>query len=131
MAVSYVATEAGTTETMPTTDDDWAGLRKRADVLVKASATLMLPVLKIADAPAGKTPNYQYTPAEIEQLRSQNQNAWREYAVRLQNTTQQLIGTIERRDLNGFTELGVPLNQACEGCHSQFWYRPQQFRRPQ
>jgi hypothetical protein len=121
-AVSYVATEAGTTETEPRTDADWAALRKHADVLVRAGSLLILPTLKIAKDQA-RTPAYQYTPVEIEQLRQQGLSSWREYSQRLQTTTQKLIGAIEKHDLPAYIELGAPINQACEGCHAQFWYR--------
>lgn len=122
-AVSYVATETGVTETEPKTEADWMALRKQADTLAKAGAMLILPTLKIANDKS-RTPAYQYTPAEIEQLRQQEMPAWREYSQRLQTTTQQLIGAIDKRDLASYIELGAPINQACEGCHGQFWYKP-------
>ena len=122
-AVSYVATEAGVTETEPKTDADWVALRKHSDALAKAGNMLILPVLKIADSQA-RTPAYQYTPREIEQLRQSNLSSWREYSQRLQTTTQQLTGAIDKQDLAAYIELGAQLNQACEGCHGQFWYKP-------
>ena len=122
-AVSYVATEAGVTETEPKSEADWAALRKPADTLAKAGVMLSLPTLKIANDKS-RTPAYQYTPAEIEQLRQQEMSAWRDYSQRLQATTQQLISAIDKRDLAAFIEQGAQINQACEGCHGQFWYKP-------
>lgn len=122
-AVSYTATAEGVTETMPETEDDWNVLRARADELMRAGAMLMLPGLKV-DELSAIPPNYQYTPAEIERLIQQDPGVWRNYAERMQTTVLQLIGAIEKRDLTTFMELSPPINQACEGCHSQYWYRP-------
>lgn len=123
-AVSYTVTEQGATDTKPTSEADWIALREKADALLKGAATLMLPALKITSDAAVKTPAYQYTPTEIEQLRRENADIWREYVQRLQATTQALIKDIENRDVEAYTEHGSPINQACEGCHADFWYRP-------
>ena len=117
-AVSYSVTEKGETNTEPTTDADWAALRNKA-------AAVTLPALKIAHDGEDKTPAYQYSAAEIEQLRKQNIDLWRENAQHMQTTTQRLIDDIEKHDLDAYLEDGVLLNQACEACHAEFWYRPQ------
>lgn len=122
-AVSYVATVDGVTETRPETEEDWNALRGQADALIKAGAMLMLPGLKVNDLSAVPPP-YQFTPAEIERLVQQDPGAWRNYAERMQTAVLQLMDAIDRRDLTAYTELGPPINQACEGCHAQYWYRP-------
>jgi hypothetical protein len=126
-AVSYTVNEKGTTDTKPTTAADWAALRMNADALKKAAATLLLPALKIANDQQD-APTYQYTPAEIDLLRQMNPDPWRRYADRLLSTTLQVIADIEKQDVDAYVEDGAPINQTCEGCHSQFWYRRQQRR---
>lgn len=123
-AVSYTVTEQGVTDTKPATQADWDALHVNADTLLKAAGTLILPALKLEDDPQQKTPDYQYSAAEIQTLRQQNPEGWREYAQRLQATTRQLIIDIEKQDVEAYTEHGSPINQACEGCHAEFWYRP-------
>ncbi len=124
-AVSYTVTAEGTTETAPTTDADWQALRTEAESLLRAATLLMLPTLTVGDMQAAADrPGFQYTPAEIERLRVQQTDAWRSYAQQLQTTTLQVLKTIEQRDVNAYVEAGPPINQACEGCHGQFWYRP-------
>jgi Zn-dependent protease with chaperone function len=108
---------------MPETEEDWNALRARADELIKAGALLMLPGLKVNDLSV-VPPDFQYSPAEIEQLVQQDPGLWRNYAERMQTTVLQLMEAIDRRDLVAYTELGPPINQACEGCHGQYWYRP-------
>jgi hypothetical protein len=122
-AVSYTATAEGVAETMPETEEDWNLLRARADELIKAGVLLMLPGLKVNDLSV-VPPAYQYTPSEIERLIQQDPGGWRNYAERMQTTVLQLMGAIERRDVTALMELGPPVNQACEGCHGQYWYRP-------
>lgn len=122
-AVSYTATAEGITETMPETEDDWNTLRARADELIKAGVLLMLPGLKVNDLSV-VPPGFQYTPAEIERLIQQDPAPWRNYAERMQTAVLQLAGAIQQRDVTALMELGPPINQACEGCHGQYWYRP-------
>jgi len=121
-AVSYVATAEGVTETMPETEEDWIALREKADSLIKAGTMLILPGVKIGDASA-ETPPYQYTPVEIERLIQQDPGEWRNYADRMQTSVLRLMDAIDRRDLAAYTDLGPPINQACQGCHAQYWYR--------
>lgn len=127
-AVSYVVTAEGTEETSPQTDEDWARLRLRADALMQASMTLQLPGLRMhADANAPR-PDFQFTPREIEAAVADNPFPWRGYAQDMQMTTLQILGAIERRDLMEYSSLGVTLNDACDGCHGEYWYRPQPMR---
>lgn len=122
-AVSFVVTEQGTQETMPTTDEDWNGLRDHADVLMQASATLQLPNLRVI-TDAIVTPDFQLTPEEIEQARMSDPAPWRSFVEEMRTSTLKILGAIERRDLVEYTQLGATLNEACEGCHARYWYRP-------
>jgi hypothetical protein len=122
-AVSYVATAEGTQETMPTTDADWQRLQQQVDSLLKAGFALTLPNLT-AEANASATPAYQYATADIAALVATMPTAWRNYSERMQAVSLQIADSIKRRDVQTFTELGATLNQACEGCHAEYWYRP-------
>lgn len=123
-AVSYVVSETGTQETSPQSNADWNALRDSADVLMKTALTLQLPGLRIHADPDAERPDFQFSPEEIEARLSANPAPWRSYAQHMQTTTLQILGAIERRDLIEYTTMGVTLNEACEGCHAEYWYRP-------
>lgn len=122
-AVSYVITEEGVTETLPENDADWAALRANADALVEAGELLKQPGLRV-DAPGAVYPDFQFSPEEIEQLIALEPEAWASYAEDMQRLTLQTSMAIDLQDLNGLTDFGARINQACEGCHAVFWYRP-------
>ena len=124
-AVSYIATAEGVTETIPESDADWSRLRDSANALIDAGAQLMdtnREVLTSAFDPA--TANFQLTPDEIKQMLSDDPAPWLSYAEQLQDTTRMTLQAIELRDVMGLQEFGAEINEACEGCHASYWYRP-------
>lgn len=124
-AVSYVATAEGVTESQPETDADWAALRDSANALIAAGDELLntnREILTSAFDPS--TARYQFTPDEIKQLLAEDPEPWRAYVQELQDTTRMTLQAIERRDLMGLVEFGAEINEACEGCHATYWYRP-------
>jgi len=131
-AVSYVATEDGVTETAPQTDDDWAQLRDTANALIAAGDELMntnREILTSAFDPA--TASFQFTPDEIRQMLAEDPEPWRNYLRQMQESTRMTLQAIEFRDLMGLVEFGAQINEACEGCHAAYWYRPADMMAPQ
>lgn len=125
-AVRYVVNEEGVQEdVVPQTDEDWDRLRTSALVLVEAGNVLLLPGRVMdEEAPGPDYPAYQYTPVEMEALMETQAEAWRAYLQEMQFSTKATLETIENRDILGLMETGARINNACQGCHAQFWYRP-------
>ena len=124
-AVSYTVTAEGTTENFPDTDQEWNALLEATMAIRNGGEALMdqnRPVDPGYDENAW--PDWQYTPVEIEFMRLENLDEWRLFLVNMQSTLNSIIDTINRRDVSGYTELGVTLNQACQSCHGAFWYKP-------
>jgi len=42
----------------------------------------------------------------------------------MQFFTRTTLETIEEKDLLGLMETSAAINNACQGCHAEFWYRP-------
>jgi hypothetical protein len=122
--VSYVETEQGAVETIPQTQEDWDQLRTNAMALIEASNALMLPGRSIDTSENVVTPDFQYTPNEIEQLLAEDPDTWIINLQNLQDYTLQTLETINRKDILGFTERGALINEACQSCHAQYWYKP-------
>lgn len=127
-AFSFTITAEGEQETRPNSDEDWQRLRDQADAIMRAGLTLKLPTITVDDGSAPPAADFQYSHDEVAKLIAADPSVWRNYAERMQSLTLKIIGSIDKRDAKTFTELGVELNQTCEGCHVQFWYRPLRMR---
>lgn len=123
-AVSYVVTEDGVEESYPQTDEDWLALRYNAVAVIEGANSLMIPGREVA--PPGATtdfPEYEYLPEEVAQRLEEDSESWVAYAQSFQQIALQMLDAVEDRSIINLTEIGGVLDQACEGCHSQYWYR--------
>jgi hypothetical protein len=124
-AVSYTVTAEGATENLPDTDEEWASLMELTVGLRIGGEALMDPLRPVTIGIEESTwPDWQYTPTEIAELRESNIDEWRLSLVNMQSTLNSIVDSINRRDVAAYTQLGVTLNQACQGCHGTFWYKP-------
>jgi hypothetical protein len=122
--VSYVQTEQGVVETIPQTQEDWDALRANAIALIEGSNALMLPGRRINSSATVTTPDFQFTPQEIEQLLIDDPDNWIINLQTMQDSVLQTLEMIDRKDILGFTERGAIINESCETCHAQYWYKP-------
>jgi len=115
----------GPVETKPTTDRDWAELRRQVMLLAEASnllavpnRTVLLPGQKLAN-PAGPG---DLTPELSEAKIKAEWPTFLAYAQTLQNASLATLKAVDARDLDAFTEAGGAIDEACEQCHKRFWY---------
>ena len=125
-AVRYTVTEAGVVEDVtPTSDDDWNRLRDSALRLIEGANALLLPGRPIDLLPLAQDyPDWQYPPEEIQAMVAANPRGWLNYIQQMQQSTRSTLETIERKDVQGLMDVGGQINNACQGCHAEFWYRP-------
>jgi len=130
-AVSYVVTAEGTEETLPTTDADWAGLRSSALTLLEVGNTLMISGRKVgAENTSGTLSEFQLTTEEIAQLIRSEPELWISNVQNFQATVADTLSAIDNKDIFAYGETGASINNACDQCHADFWYR-QPTSRPQ
>lgn len=124
-AVRYVVTEDGVAEDVaPETDADWERLRISAITLIEAGNALMLPGRMMDMTPVGADyPDFQYRPEEIQAMLENDPDTWRYYIQAMQFSTKATLEAIEKHDLLGLIDLGARINNSCQGCHAEFWYR--------
>jgi hypothetical protein len=123
--VSYVRTEQGVVETIPQTQGDWDALRANAIALIEGSNALMLPGRRMdVSTMVEAAPDFQFTPQEIEQLRIDDPDSWVINLQAMQDAVLQTLEKIDRKDILGFTERAAVINESCETCHAQYWYKP-------
>ncbi len=126
-AVGVNVTAQGLIETKPETDDDWAKLRGAAITLAEITNALVVPGRHAA--PLGtesENPDVELQPAEIEALIMQQHPSWVAHATALHATAMQALAAVDARDTDKITEVGGAIDEACEGCHLQFWYPNQE-----
>ncbi len=125
-AVGVDVTAQGQIEKKPETDGQWAALRAAAITLAEATNALVVPGRRAA--PPGTesaNPDSELAPAEIEALLAKDRPAWVAHAAVLHATALQAIGAVDARNLDAISEVGGAIDEACEGCHQQFWYPEQ------
>lgn len=126
-AVAVNVTANGIEETKPETDEDWARLRWAAVELEEAANLIVIPG-RAVDAPGAESeaPDVELAPAEIQALIESNRAAFVSHAHALQATAIQALKAVDARDIDGISEVGGAIDEACESCHTQFWYPEQE-----
>jgi hypothetical protein len=125
-AVRFENTEDGAKEYRPETDEDWAALRRAAVAIIEGGNSLMIPGRHVA-APGATTefPQYEYMPDEVQAKLDENRAAFDGFAQGLQAAAVEILGAIDARNVELLSEKGGALDEACESCHIQYWYRPE------
>jgi hypothetical protein len=116
-------TAQGTIEKKPQNDEEWAALRAQAVTLAEATNLLVIPGRRAA--PPGtksENPDSELEPAQIEALLKKDRPSWIAHTQVLHVTAMQAIGAIDARNIDQISEVGGAIDEACEGCHLQFWY---------
>jgi hypothetical protein len=123
-AVKFEMDENGSRELRPESDEDWAALRQHAVFVIEGGNALMIPGRRVA--PPGATtefPAYEYQPDEVDAILRQDWQSWQGFAQGLQASAFDMLRAIDARDADLLSEYGAALDEACESCHSRYWYR--------
>ena len=122
-AVVTDATETGTVEIRPETNDDWAELRRHALTLAEAANLLALQGRQIAALESrSQLPGIDLHPDAIQELVADNWEDWVDLTHDLHDTSVSILDAIESRDINALLVTGTELDLACENCHARYWY---------
>jgi hypothetical protein len=123
-SVRFEMDETGSHEVVPATDEEWEVLRKHAISIIEGANALMIPGRHVA-APGATTefPAYEYLPEEVEQKLAEDRVAWIVFAQGLQTSALSVMDAIAARDITMLSDSGGLMDQACENCRSQYWYR--------
>jgi len=123
-SVRVVSDSTGITEYVPESDEDWAALRHDAISIIEGSNALMMPGRRVAPPGAeGEFPEYEFTPEEVEAILANDRASWIGFASQLQDSALEILDAVNNRDTEKLAEWGAYLDEACEACHSVYWYR--------
>jgi hypothetical protein len=101
-SVGSVATDKGTEERHPKTDEEWASFRNAAAVLVESGNLLML------------------------DGRAVDQDQWMATARGMADAAATVLQAAEAKDVEAYFDAGGALYEACTACHSKYLIAPPQ-----
>jgi cytochrome c556 len=124
-AVGTEVSAKGLVEKAPKTDDDWAKVRIGAVVLAESANLLKIPR---PFAPSGDLNNSggpnapELSPVEIQAKVDADKRLWNHHAEHLRAVATEIIDIARRKDTATLLDAGGRLDEACEGCHLEYWY---------
>jgi hypothetical protein len=121
-AVSITVTAKGREEKYPRTDEEWKELRRRAIQLMEGANLLLVPGRHVARPGEQVDPRVALPPVQIEALINQDRAAFTKMAYDLYDSALPVLQAIEAKDKDKLLEVSDGIDQACEHCHSKYWY---------
>ena len=115
----------GTIETVPRTDKDWERIRIGAVTIAEGVYLLKIPR---PFAPPGDENNSggpeatELSPAQIKAKLQADPVLWNAKIEALRNVGLQVMEIVKQKNVKELWDAGDNLDQACEGCHLQYWY---------
>ena len=123
-SVATISTRTGVEERHPRTDAEWKAVRRKALLLVEGANLLVVEGRPVAH-PGQKleeTGEGDLTPEQAQLEIDKDRASFVSFAGALQTASRKMLGAIDKRDTEMFLEAGGELDEACEACHTRFWY---------
>jgi hypothetical protein len=124
-AVKVEIGKSGTIETVPRTEKDWEKIRIGAVTIAEGVYLLKIPR---PFTPPGDENNStgehptELSPAQIKAKLEADPVLWNAKIEALRNVGLEVMEIVKKKDVNELWDAGGNLDQACEGCHIQYWY---------
>ena len=116
-------TKAGLEERAPKSDEEWLVLRNHALQLIEASNLLQMPGRAMArPGEQSSFPGIELGPDEIQALVDKDRMGWVTRAKQLHTAVMPTLDAINAKDADKLAASGEAIDEACENCHSQYWY---------
>jgi hypothetical protein len=129
-SVGRVSDASGTRDLEPTSEEEWAAVRRHAVSLMESTNLMLIPgrhvaregqeTLKADDAEPGS----ELPPSKIEKAINDNWAAWTALTQNLHGAAVLMLDAVDKRDVARLESIGSDLDGVCESCHLTFWYPP-------
>ena len=107
----------------PKTDADWAAVRQRALLLAEAGNLLMVPGRHVASPKdKSKNPGSELEPAQMDALVAKSPAVFAQKARGNQSRGLIALKAIDAKNVEGLSDAGGDIDEACESCHLVYWY---------
>ena len=124
-AVGTEITPKGVVEITPTTDADWEKIQIGAVTLAEGISLLKVrrPFTPVGDNNNSSGPDApELSPIQITAKLEADPVLWNAKIEALRNVALEVMDLVKRKDANGLLAAGGDLDEACEGCHVEYWY---------
>ena len=124
-SVSSETTAKGIEERQPRTDQEWQSVRNYAIALQESANLLRIPGRPVVHA-GKETEDADVegvsTPQQVQQSIATARPGFDAAARRLHDAAAEAVAAIDNKDAARLLALGARIDQACEHCHSVYWY---------
>ena len=123
LSVTDTLDSKGLHEVRPQNDEEWMQVRYGALRLAEAANLLKIPGRRMA-LPGEKSvvPGIELEPDEMQALVEKDPAGWQTRAQALHDAAMLAVHAAEAKDADKIFEVGDTIENACEGCHRQYWY---------
>jgi hypothetical protein len=124
-AVWWDNTAKGVVEHRPTTDEDWEKVKVGAVTMAEGIELLKVPR---PWAPPGDVNNSlgpnppELSPTLMQAKLNKDPVLWTAKIQALRNVGLEVLEIVKKKDSNALWQAGGDLDEACEGCHLEYWY---------
>ena len=122
-SVATTVSKEGIDEKAPRTDDDWAMVRHSAITLIEATNLLIMDGRHVAKpGEKAENPQVELAPEQIQTMIDQDRAAWIKFAHGLHDAGTAALKAIDAKNVQGLSDAGEGIDEACEQCHLKYWY---------
>jgi hypothetical protein len=124
-AVWWDTTGKGVVEHRPRTDDDWDKVKTGAVTLAEGIYLLKVPrpLAPVGDVNDSVGPNPpELSPTQIKAKIDKDPVLWIAKIQALRNVSLEVLEVVKKKDVDALWQAGGDLDEACEGCHLEYWY---------
>lgn len=129
-SVAVVSSEKGVDERQPRTDEQWAEVRAAAIGLAEATNLLMIPGRKVAHEGSVLQDSEVEGILKAEQIQALidgDRTKFASKALALHAAALDALAAINAKDATKLSEVGGAIDEACEQCHTTYWYPDQNY----
>ena len=124
-SVATIVTKAGTEERRPRTDEQWKEVRRRAIQLIEGTNLLLMDGRHVAKpGEKSENPGIELSPEEIEASINGDRATFITRAHALHDAGMKALAAIDAKNVEGLSDAGETIDEACEQCHLKYWYPP-------
>ena len=127
-SVAVISSAKGIEERQPRTDEEWAAVRVAAVALSEGTNLLMIPGRKVVHE-GRKLQDSDVEgilkPEQIQALIDKDHIAFDSRALALHEAALAALAAIDAKDAVKLGEVGGVIDEACEQCHTTYWYPDQ------
>lgn len=122
-SVATINTAQGTEERHPKTEKDWNEVKQHALAVFEGSKQLLLENTQVAEANSNTSSHpVELSAADIQKTIDNHRSDYVQRVEALQHALEQTIAAIDAKNVDELEKAGGIVDQACEQCHTQFWY---------